>query len=70
MRAKSYSLETVQAMVGDEYRIWGEVAKKAISYQTGSLENAEIRRSVCEILEGGESAFRERARRLRVRLER
>lgn len=41
-----------------------------ISYCSGGLENAEIRKVVCEILEGGESAFRERARRLRVQLER
>lgn len=41
-----------------------------ISYKSGGLENEEIRRSVCEILEGGEDAFQERARRLRVRLER
>lgn len=41
-----------------------------ISYRAGGLENAEIRGAVCEILEGGEEAFRERARRLRVRLER
>jgi hypothetical protein len=41
-----------------------------ISYRSGGLENAEIRKVVCEILEGGEAAFRERARRLRVRLER
>jgi energy-coupling factor transporter ATP-binding protein EcfA2 len=41
-----------------------------ISYVSGGLENAAIRKSVCDILEGGEAAFRERARRLRVRLER
>lgn len=41
-----------------------------IKYVAGGLENASIRKSVCEILEGGETAFRERARRLRVRLER
>ncbi|KAB2683318.1 TrlF family AAA-like ATPase [Brucella tritici] len=41
-----------------------------ISYKAGGLENAEIRKAVCDILEGGEEAFRERARRLRVRLER
>lgn len=41
-----------------------------ISYVAGGLENAAIRRAVCDILEGGEAAFRERARRLRVRLER
>jgi hypothetical protein len=34
------------------------------------LENAEIRKAVCDILEGDEGAFQERARRLRVRLER
>ncbi|AVI58377.1 phosphotransferase [Paracoccus yeei] len=41
-----------------------------ITYSSGGLDNAEIRKSVCDILEGGEEAFRERARRLRVRLER
>lgn len=41
-----------------------------ITYRSGGLENAEIRKSVCDILEGGEGAFQERARRLRVRLER
>lgn len=39
-----------------------------ISYQSGGLENPGIRRQVCEILEGGEAAFKERARRLRVRM--
>jgi energy-coupling factor transporter ATP-binding protein EcfA2 len=41
-----------------------------ISYLSGGLETAEIRKAVCNILEGGEQAFQERARRLRVRLER
>lgn len=41
-----------------------------ISYRSGGLENSDIRKAVCDILEGGESAFQERARRLRVRLER
>jgi energy-coupling factor transporter ATP-binding protein EcfA2 len=41
-----------------------------ITYVTGGLENEEIRKSVCDILEGGENAFRDRARRLRVRLNR
>jgi len=41
-----------------------------ISYAAGGLENATIRKAVCDILEGGEAAFRERARRLRVRLDR
>jgi hypothetical protein len=41
-----------------------------ITYVAGGLEDAHIRKAVCDILEGGEDAFRERARRLRVRLER
>lgn len=41
-----------------------------ITYVAGGLEDTEIRETVCDILEGGASAFRERARRLRVRLER
>ncbi len=43
---------------------------RPISYVAGGLEDASIREAVCDILEGGEEAFRERARRLRVRLER
>jgi len=42
----------------------------AITYVAGGLEDAGIRAIVCDILEGGAHAFRERARRLRVRLER
>ena len=38
-----------------------------ISYTAGGLADAHIRKAVCDILEGGEGAFRERARRLRVR---
>lgn len=41
-----------------------------ITYMSGGLENTEIRKAVCNILEGGEVAFKERARRLRVRLKR
>ena len=37
-------------------------------YESGGLENASIRKRVCDILEGGEIAFKERAKRLRVRL--
>lgn len=37
-----------------------------ITYESGGLESSAIRRAVCAILEGGERAFRERARRLRV----
>jgi hypothetical protein len=41
-----------------------------ITYLSGGLENENIRKAVCDILEGGEVAFQERARRLRVRLKR
>jgi hypothetical protein len=41
-----------------------------ITYLAGGLESAHIRSAVCDILEGGARAFQERARRLRVRLER
>ena len=35
-------------------------------YYSGGLEDPIIRGQVCDILEGGEAAFRQRARRLRV----
>ena len=41
-----------------------------ITYSSGGLESASIRKAVCDILEGGERAFKERARRLRVVLDR
>jgi hypothetical protein len=41
-----------------------------IRYISGGLESEEIRTHVCDILEGGEDAFKERARRLRVWLDR
>lgn len=37
-----------------------------ITYESGSLENPHIRKYVCDILEGGERAFKERAKRLRL----
>lgn len=37
-----------------------------ITYESGSLENSRIRKHVCDILEGGERAFKERAKRLRI----
>lgn len=39
-----------------------------IKYESGGLENPQVREAVCAILEGGERAFRERARRLRLSL--
>lgn len=41
-----------------------------ISYRSGGLEEGHIRKIVCDILEGGELAFRDRARRLRIALAR
>lgn len=40
-----------------------------ITYFSGGLERPEIRQAACDILEGGEQAFRERARRLRIALK-
>ena len=41
-----------------------------ITYHSGGLDEERVRRLVCDILEGGELAFRERARRLRIALAR
>lgn len=41
-----------------------------ITYHSGGLDEAQIRKTVCDILEGGDRAFRDRARRLRISLER
>lgn len=41
-----------------------------IRYVSGGLEDVEIRKRVCDILEGGEAAFLDRARRLRVAIPR
>jgi hypothetical protein len=38
-----------------------------LSYQSGSLEDPEIRGLVCELLEGGERAFLEREKRYRIK---
>jgi hypothetical protein len=43
-------------------------ALPTMTYFAGGLENPEIRKEVCEILEGGEPAFLDRAKRLRLRL--
>lgn len=42
----------------------GECRLPTLSYDSGGLDDPEIRKLVCAILEGGEAAFRERARRL------
>lgn len=40
-----------------------------LRYASGGLEDPVIRATVCEVLEGGTEAFRERARRLRLELD-
>lgn len=45
----------------------GELPK--ITYESGGLENPLIRKRVCDILEGGERAFKARARRLRLGIQ-
>jgi hypothetical protein len=40
-----------------------------LEYLSGGLEDESVRRAVCDILEGGADAFRERARRLRIPFE-
>ncbi len=40
-----------------------------VTYCCGSLEDQKIRTTVCEILEGGEQAFRDRERRYRLKRE-
>jgi energy-coupling factor transporter ATP-binding protein EcfA2 len=37
-----------------------------LSYVSGGLEDPIIRKAVCDVLEGGEEAFRQRARRLHI----
>lgn len=39
-----------------------------VTCKSGGLKDPTIRRLMYEILEGGEAAFRERARRLRVQV--
>ena len=41
-----------------------------ITYETAGLDDEAMRTKVCDILEGGANAFRQRARRLRVALQR
>ena len=41
----------------------------SITYKSGGLDEASIREIVCDTLEGGEEAFRDRARRLRIVFE-
>lgn len=43
---------------------------KGVAYRGVDLEDREVRYEVCKILEGGEPAFQDRARRLRVKMER
>jgi hypothetical protein len=38
----------------------------SLSYISGGLEDPDIRLAVCDVLEGGAEAFRQRARRLHI----
>ena len=40
-----------------------------VTYESGGLERPSIRQAVCQVLEGGPEAFRQRARRLRIAVE-
>jgi hypothetical protein len=55
-----------QVVVAESFQMPGGGLPR-LSYNCGSLENPVIRKSVCEILEGGERAFLERERRYRLR---
>ena len=57
-----------QVIAASSFRV-PDVPLPRISYETGSLENGDIRRLVCQILEGGERAFLERQKRYRLRWE-
>lgn len=48
----------------------GGAGLPTLSYKAGSLENPEIRKAVCDILEGGERAFLDRERRYRLHWDR
>lgn len=48
----------------------GGGAPPEFAYVSGGLEDPLIRAHVCDILEGGETAFKQRAKRLRVALDR
>ncbi|HZT96874.1 MAG TPA: AAA family ATPase [Chloroflexota bacterium] len=39
-----------------------------LEYLSGGLEDPDVRQAVCDVLEGGAEAFRQRARRLRLSL--
>jgi hypothetical protein len=41
-----------------------------IQYESGGLDEKRMRKLVCDILEGGEPAFMDRARQLRIALAR
>lgn len=56
--------QVVVATAGDRK----ESGLPPISYESGGLEDTHIRKKVCEVLEGGEAAFRERAKRLQIAL--
>lgn len=54
-----------QVIVAASQRIEGQVLPN-FTYMAGALEDREVRRQVCDILEGGEEAFRQRERRYEI----
>jgi predicted ATPase len=44
-------------------------ALPTMSYQSGTIENPDIRKQICRLLEGGERAFREREKRYRIEVD-
>ncbi len=57
-----------QVIVASSQRHEG-VGLPKVNYKCGSLENPEIRKAVCDILEGGERAFLDRERRYHLHWE-
>lgn len=57
-----------QVIVASAERKHG-IGLPTVSYFCGSLENTQIRKAVCDILEGGERAFLDRERRYRLHWE-
>ena len=74
MLLREYQGERHTVTVVAEGYVWREATYASLSIIaraiTATSWKARAFLAVCDILEGGEDAFKERARRLRVRLER
>jgi hypothetical protein len=56
-----------QVIVANSERVPGQRLPRFL-YEAGALEDKRIREQVCDVLEGGEDAFRQRERRYELRL--